>query len=307
MMNWKSLIAAVWSVFVLVGCATGPDGGAGKRGEVTISPYEVGTDAEYPHYVAVRIRPPWPEEGEWVLRAPETLGSNKGLLFIDHHLETMIPVTRPMAPLDWKRQPNGALCYRAILDWDIEMDVCVVPEGDELTIEATLINDSFTDLADMGHQFCLVQSGIPAFHDRYAERTVYHTDGEFVRLSETEPGLGGGAEKPGFIITNMEQEPPWTPIEGSDSWVVQEQADLPLIATVSKENPERIVGLAFENAYKIMTNAGIPCIHADPKFPDAAQGETVQVRGKMYFIEGTLADLEQRFYEDFPEWDKNSR
>lgn len=301
---------SAWAVMVmllssaaLVSCASGPETATGDdSGRVRIMPDPVPEGEEYPHYMAVRIAAPWDTEGEWVLRAPETLGSDKGLLFIDHKLDHMIPVTHPMAPLEWKRGRDGSLRYRAILDWDVEMEVVAMPSGDELTIEATLYNNSHTDLGDMGHQFCLVQKEVPEFYDGYAERTWIHAGGEFVNLAETDPGLGEGAERPLFIVSVPEGIAQWDQFQEPESWVTQRQADLPLIATFSQDHSNRLVGLAFDNAYKIMTNARIPCIHADPKFPDAKQGETVRVRGKMYFIEGTLDDLLARFYEDFPEW-----
>jgi hypothetical protein len=30
----------------------------------------------------------------------------------------------------------------------------------------------------------------------------------------------------------------------------------------------------------------VPCIHADPVFADCAPGETVRVRGRLWFFEG---------------------
>ncbi len=51
-----------------------------------------------------------------------------------------------------------------------------------------------------------------------------------------------------------------------------------------------------------MDDAEIPCIHADPMFPDCRVGQTVDVRGRIYFLEGDLDDALQRFERDFPEW-----
>jgi len=31
----------------------------------------------------------------------------------------------------------------------------------------------------------------------------------------------------------------------------------------------------------------VPCLHADPKFPDAAPGKTVRLKGYVAFHEGT--------------------
>ena len=97
------------------------------RRSVGISPFSVPPDREYPHEMAVLISPPWEQKGEWRLRAPETLGSNRGLLFIDHHREDMIPVTLPTHPLTWKNSPQGGLEYDCELEMGIVMGVRISP------------------------------------------------------------------------------------------------------------------------------------------------------------------------------------
>jgi len=39
-------------------------------------------------------------------------------------------------------------------------------------------------------------------------------------------------------------------------------------------------------------NAFVPCLHADPVLPDCPPGETVRVRGRLWFYEGKDADAE---------------
>lgn len=272
---------------------------------VRIEPEPVPEGQAYPHPMAVRISPPWEQEGQWRLRAPETLGSNRGLLFIDHHRPDMVPVTYPVAPLRWTRDTDGGLRFAAELSMHILLHTRLVPGADEVSVYAMLINGTPYPLENMGYQFCLVQQGVAGFEDPDAERTFVLFDGEFVPLGRTKPGPVAGAS-PMFIITNTVGLAPFAPWDPGRSWVTRQQADAPLIATVSADG-RRTVALAFDNSYKIMTNCDIPCIHADPQLPDCPADGSVRTRGKVYFIEGTPADALARFYRDFPEWGRPNK
>jgi len=182
----------------------------------------------------------------------------------------------------------------------VVLEVRLTPGKSDLTVESALVNATGAPLENMGFQFCLVQTGVPSFVDPLGERTFVYMNSRFVPIGETEPGPAPG-EKPLFIVTNTWDLDPWQQWEPGPSWFIPEQADIPLIATVSKDG-KHIVAIAFENSYKIMSNCRIPCIHADPKLPDAAPGEIVKTRGKIYFIEGALPDLLKLFERDFPNW-----
>ena len=48
---------------------------------------------------------------------------------------------------------------------------------------------------------------------------------------------------------------------------------------------------AWERCGRAWGNAEVPCLHADPVLPDCKPGETVRVRGRLWFYEGK--DIEQ--------------
>jgi hypothetical protein len=254
----------------------------------------------YPHAMSVAISPPWEQEGRWILRAPETIGSNHGLLFIDHSRPDMPPVTRPKHPLEWKRSRHGILFYDCDLENGISFSVRIRPGERDVEISSAITNGYVADMTDSGNQYCLIQKGVRGFEDPHAERTFIRVKGRWLALARTRPGPKAG-EKPFFIVTNTADRPPLPAAQIERSWWAKEQADVPLIATVS-EDGGRVTALAFDNSYKIMTNADIPCIHADPMFPDCPAGGTAQVRGKIYFVEGTLDDALALFARDFPQW-----
>jgi len=66
----------------------------------------------------------------------------------------------------------------------------------------------------------------------------------------------------------------------------------PYVACRSSDGKRWIVS-AWEPIHRTWANPPVPCLHADPKFPDCAPGETKRLRGWLSFYEGT--DIEAEF------------
>ena len=64
----------------------------------------------------------------------------------------------------------------------------------------------------------------------------------------------------------------------------------PFIA-IRSETDDRWIITAWTPCNRVWANPPVPCVHSDPVFPDCPPGETVSVRGKMWFYEGN--DIEQ--------------
>jgi hypothetical protein len=54
---------------------------------------------------------------------------------------------------------------------------------------------------------------------------------------------------------------------------------------------------AWDPCHRAWANAPVPCLHADPKFPDCALGETRRLRGWLSFYQGTDVEAEFRRIE----------
>lgn len=57
-------------------------------------------------------------------------------------------------------------------------------------------------------------------------------------------------------------------------------------AAVKSADGKRWIVTACEGTGRTWQNPPVPCIHADPNFPDCASGERVAVRGRVFFYEG---------------------
>jgi hypothetical protein len=70
-----------------------------------------------------------------------------------------------------------------------------------------------------------------------------------------------------------------------------ERVDGSLVA-VQGDRGNRWVITSWRPIHRAWTNSPVPCLHADPVFPDCAPGETVRVDGKLWFYEGDDIDAE---------------
>ncbi len=195
---------------------------SGSSVTVTPAPLERGTP--YPHPMSVMISPPWQQEGPWVLRSPETIGCNHGLLFIDHRRDDMPPVTRPTHPLEWKRSRLGVLNYTCELDYGISFRVQIQPGKDEVSIYTSISNGYVADMTNSGNQYCLIQKGVKGFEDPMAERTFIRAKGKWLALNRTKPGIAKG-QHPFFIVTNTADLPALDKPKIERSWWTDEQAE----------------------------------------------------------------------------------
>ena len=65
-----------------------------------------------------------------------------------------------------------------------------------------------------------------------------------------------------------------------------EKREAPPFIAVKSVDHDRWIVTGWEPLNRVWDNPPVPCIHADPIFPDCAPGETVEVQGKLWFYEG---------------------
>ena len=64
------------------------------------------------------------------------------------------------------------------------------------------------------------------------------------------------------------------------------------IAAVQSEKGNRWILTAWERCGRVWGNAQCPCMHSDPVLPDCPAGETVRVRGRLWFYDGSQIEEE---------------
>ena len=62
-------------------------------------------------------------------------------------------------------------------------------------------------------------------------------------------------------------------------------------AAVQSASGDRWILTAWERTGRSWGNPRCPCMHADPVFPDCEPGRTVRLAGRLWFAEGSLAEV----------------
>jgi hypothetical protein len=273
-----------------------PSGGTSQRLKVEVgvpdSPRERIRVAPAPNspgkerFHAALIQAPW-MTNPIVLRYPETVNTEV-LEFIDHVIAGAEPRGNPLELARvWSADDAGTLSFQ----WNLEGRLVggrLSPNEDDVDLEFWIDNRGAA--THVAAQFCPVLTGT-MFADSELTRTYLHVDGAWVKMADTDRG-GQDPDLAHYPVVggpNVQPPPPWG--KGAVT------ADADVVAVVSQDG-RYVFGLAWPQARSILSNAKIPCVHADPVLPYGAAGRRVYVRGKLYLLEGNLDDLYQRAQRD---------
>ena len=64
------------------------------------------------------------------------------------------------------------------------------------------------------------------------------------------------------------------------------------VAAVSSSQRDRWILTSWERCGRVWGNPAVPCMHSDPVLPDCSPGQTVRVRGRLWFYEGSKIEDE---------------
>ena len=152
-----------------------------------------------------------------------------------------------------------------------------------LFFEFSRSGDNYVDaLGDFYENFEKSYKNWRKEHEDEVEKNMKKLNEEMKKLSWVRIGVG----KPLEMDTSHE-----------NCWPVREAADHDLICVQSRDG-KHALGLAWADAGQFMARSSIPCLHSEPNYPSLKPGETLQATGKLYFSEGDLASIRQRFLGD---------
>ena len=106
-------------------------------------------------------------------------------------------------------------------------------------------------------------------------------------MVDTDRGKG----KPALCRYPVEGGPP---VEVAFPWGRSEDIARLGLAAVTSQDERYVFAIVWPNPSSVLSNADIPCLHADPTWPPCPPGRRVYRRGKIYLLEGTLEDLVRR-------------
>jgi hypothetical protein len=231
----------------------------------------------YPFEQIAWISPPWPSQDYLWFDFPEAIFTNVGLLYLSH-VNPAFPCLFPDLPhVPWKRLSDG-IAFERRLPNGVRFGGRLVRQNDQAVgTELYIFNGSQNTLADIKLQTCVFLRAIKEFSDYTAENKFVHI-----------PEMGW---VPFPKACRMEREAGRYRLGWRGGRAL---ADLPVIATVSRDGRRLVAMTWFEDTYSLVNNPDHPCMHADPFFPTMEPGMRARVRGELIFFEGNLDDFSER-------------
>lgn len=207
----------------------------------------------------ISVFPPWKDGGYAVVDVPEAIFSNLGLTYLAHqHIPTIwTEQSIELEPIEWKEK-GGGIEFSRTLPNGIRFGSRAVVQGDELQGDKVQGEEAKSESVAM--EMWLTNG------------TAEQLTGLRCQVCVMLKGLIGFTAQ-----RNREQV-----VRG------------PFVA-VRADQTDRWVITAWKPINRAWTNPPVPCIHADPIFPDCPPGQTVRVQGGMWFYEGSeIADEIER-------------
>ncbi len=148
---------------------------------------------------------------------------------------------------------------------------------------------------------CLQNISALDFNDFEGRRTAITVDGDFLSVNTAARGRSR-SDSLGLHHAHLlrPEDLDWVHVDALKYFEGTEIASSSLVVRSAKDG-RRHVALAWEDARHVSYNLNqqFNCIHSEPRFGALSPGETRTVSGKIYFVDGSLDDLKQRFVSDF--------
>ena len=245
--------------------------------ETAISGIRILPGAWRPHYPFEHIAwisPPWTSHDYIWFDFPEAIFTDIGLLYLSHVNPPFPQLFRDLPRVEWETV-RGGISYERRLPNGMGFGGSLTKvDEDVVGLELHIDNQGEVAIDSITLQTCIFLRAAKEFSEFTADNKYVHLPDEgWVTFPEaTEMGGEGGRFRIGW--------------RGGPA-----SADLPVMATLSREG-ERLVAVTwFDDTYSLVTNPGHPCMHADPAFPKISSGDSASIKGEVIFYEGKLDGL----------------
>lgn len=118
---------------------------------------------------------PWDDRSYVVADVPEAIWSNLGLTYLAHtHVPTVwTKQGTTLEPLEWRREPDGALVMERTLPNGIAFGTKAVAGRDGVRMEQWLTNGTAQPLTDLRVQNCVMLKGATGFAQQTNENKIF--------------------------------------------------------------------------------------------------------------------------------------
>ena len=246
-------------------------------------------DADIRMAYGLNIMPPWPDGGSIFVNLPEHFEYMPGTKGIARHHDKRKNV--------WEISADSTEAHYAvesITEPGVFFSVKAISTGQRARFEISVTNHSEKRLNSLRPMFCYQYNLLKGFPVRLTDN-FEHT---FIIVNGKLVSVAGLVVKDSNAIARMAQvkdckdEHNWWAEEMGG--FIEQRMDV-AYTVLTAANDDRKVILRWTPGKNLLTNAYIPCIHADPCMGDLAPGESRTVRGELIFTDAALKQIIKEF------------
>lgn len=257
---------------------------------VTFAPdSQLGAELRY----GLTILPPWGKAGHLHVNFPEHLeyddeeedpeGDYTGYSILRHHDEIEYP---------WEISPDARSARFRVESphlSGVEVEGCVTANGPVAVWWMRIVNGSSEILPRIKPLFCFQYGGMEGFpqHQDNFQYTHFFMDDRLVRLAEVKTANPDRDAMVAYAEGSPQHD--CDKFANGRGGLVEKPIDTAVAAITSLDGMRKIV-IAGDPPKSVLSNAYIPCLHADPYFGTLKPGESSEVSGAVLFTEGDLEE-----------------
>ncbi|MBT4503171.1 MAG: hypothetical protein HOC74_35895 [Gemmatimonadetes bacterium] len=257
---------------------------------VTFAPdSQLGAELRY----GLTIEPPWGKAGHLHVNFPEHLeyddeeesleGDYTGYSILRHHDEIEYP---------WEISPDARSARFKVESphlSGVEVEGCVTANGPVAVWWMRIVNGSSEILPRIKPLFCFQYGALEGFpqHQDNFQYTHFFMDGKLVRLAEVKTANPDRDAMVAYAKGSPQHD--CDKFANGRGGLVDKPIDCAVAAITSLDGERKIV-LAGDPPKSVLSNAYIPCLHADPYFGTLKPGESSEISGAALFTEGDLEE-----------------
>ncbi len=262
---------------------------ASRSGEVRFAP-NAETDMTY----GLTIVPPWPEGGLLHTNFPEHFEFGEaGHGILRHH---------DRIPYPWKIAPDGRSAGFEVESPELPgaiVRATAMAEGSKARFTLRLTNRSGKTLERVKPLLCFWYAKLAGFPGKLSDNfghTYVLLGGKPVSLASLLTSNRAATAKVAYVRGCTQRDCDKFAI--SRGGLIGRDIDRALII-VQAEDGKRKLAITFTPGKSILSNAVIPCAHADPFFGTVENGASVEVSGTLLFTDLPLAEIPRALSDDY--------
>jgi len=241
------------------------------------------------------ILPPWKDAGYLHVNLPEHLEYDDQDPTNDYAGYGILRHSDKTAP-PWHISPDGRTAYYRVESPHLPgviVEVRLTGQAHQAVIWMKVTNNSRKTLPRIKPLLCFQYRwlrGFPGDLDENFNYSYVMVEGKAVRLADLSTERPAAQAVVAYVKGCSQHD--CDKFARSRGGLAAEQVDAAVAAVTSKDGRRKVI-LGFAPGKSILSNALIPCLHADPLLGDLAPGESVEVSGVVIFTEGDLKPLMQ--------------